>query len=247
MDQNFMKEKKILPLVISMSLPMVVSMATNSLYNIVDSYFVAKISEDAMTAISLVYPIQNLMTAIGVAIFRQVYSGARCLLQAADLCISDRKRNYPGHPAACQLQLWCRRKEKSGTDLQDDFGFERRCHGCRYGIIALHSGTDDRSFYSTEGYTADWDKGIADHLHRIYTISDFRDLLWSFGGFGKRCAFAACIVLKICCCNDTGSLYHEPHHWGRRRVCGISHNRDCGRDSCISDIQKLLYKKLSIQ
>ena len=54
MDQNFMKEKKILPLVISMSLPMVVSMATNSLYNIVDSYFEAKISEDAMTAISLV-------------------------------------------------------------------------------------------------------------------------------------------------------------------------------------------------
>ena len=61
-----MKEKKILPLVISMSLPMVVSMAVNSLYNIVDSYFVAKISEEAMTALSLVYPIQNLMTAIAV-------------------------------------------------------------------------------------------------------------------------------------------------------------------------------------
>ena len=66
MDQNFMKEKKILPLVISMSLPMVISMAVNSLYNIVDSYFVAKISEDAMTALSLVYPVQNLMTAIAV-------------------------------------------------------------------------------------------------------------------------------------------------------------------------------------
>ena len=66
MVQNFMKEKKILPLVISMSLPMVISMAVNSLYNIVDSYFVANISEDAMTAISLVYPVQNLMTAIGV-------------------------------------------------------------------------------------------------------------------------------------------------------------------------------------
>ena len=66
MDQNFMKEKKILPLVISMSLPMVISMAVNSLYNIVDSYFVAKISENAMTALSLVYPIQNLMTAIAV-------------------------------------------------------------------------------------------------------------------------------------------------------------------------------------
>lgn len=66
MNQDFMKEKKILPLVISMSLPMVISMAVNSLYNIVDSYFVAKISEEAMTALSLVYPIQNLMTAIAV-------------------------------------------------------------------------------------------------------------------------------------------------------------------------------------
>lgn len=66
MNQTFMKEKKILPLVLSMALPMVISMAVNSLYNIVDSYFVAKISEDAMTALSLVYPIQNLMTSVGV-------------------------------------------------------------------------------------------------------------------------------------------------------------------------------------
>lgn len=66
MDQTFMKEKKILPLVLSMSLPMVISMAVNSLYNIVDSYFVAKISEDAMTALSLVYPVQNLITSAAV-------------------------------------------------------------------------------------------------------------------------------------------------------------------------------------
>lgn len=66
MDQTFMKEKKIFPLVLSMALPMVLSMAFNSLYNIVDSYFVAKLSEDAMTALSLVFPAQNLMTSIGV-------------------------------------------------------------------------------------------------------------------------------------------------------------------------------------
>ena len=66
MDQTFMKEKKILPLVLSMSLPMVISMAVNSLYNIVDSYFVAKLSEDAMTALALVYPIQNLINAIAI-------------------------------------------------------------------------------------------------------------------------------------------------------------------------------------
>ena len=66
MDQTFMKERKILPLVLSMSLPMVISMAVNSLYNIVDSYFVAKLSEKAMTALALVYPIQNLMNAIAI-------------------------------------------------------------------------------------------------------------------------------------------------------------------------------------
>lgn len=66
MEQTFMKERKVLPLVLSMSLPMVLSMAVNSLYNIVDSYFVAKISENAMTALSLVYPIQNLVNSIAV-------------------------------------------------------------------------------------------------------------------------------------------------------------------------------------
>ena len=63
MDQTFMKEKKILPLVLSMALPMIISMAVNSLYNIIDSFFVAKVSENAMTALSLVYPIQNLVNS----------------------------------------------------------------------------------------------------------------------------------------------------------------------------------------
>ena len=50
MNQTFMKERRIFPLVLSMALPMMLSMAFSSLYNIVDSYFVAKLSEDAMTA-----------------------------------------------------------------------------------------------------------------------------------------------------------------------------------------------------
>ncbi len=66
MNDSFMKEKPILGLVLSMSWPMVLSMLVNSLYNIVDSYFVAKISEEAMTALSLVYPIQNLINAITI-------------------------------------------------------------------------------------------------------------------------------------------------------------------------------------
>ncbi len=66
MEQEFMKERKILPLVLSMSLPMVISMAVNSLYNIVDSYFVAQLSEEAMTALALVYPVQNMINAVAI-------------------------------------------------------------------------------------------------------------------------------------------------------------------------------------
>lgn len=66
MSQDFMKEKPVLPLLLSMALPMVLSMLVNSLYNIVDSLFVAQISEDAMTALSLVYPVQNFINAVGI-------------------------------------------------------------------------------------------------------------------------------------------------------------------------------------
>ncbi len=66
MEQTFMKEQKILPLVLSMSMPMVISMAVNSLYNIVDSYFVARLIEEAMTALAMVYPVQNLVNAIAI-------------------------------------------------------------------------------------------------------------------------------------------------------------------------------------
>ena len=43
MDQTFMEKKPIVPLVVKMSLPIVVSMIITALYNIVDSYFVAKV------------------------------------------------------------------------------------------------------------------------------------------------------------------------------------------------------------
>lgn len=61
-----MKEKPVLQLIFSMSLPMILSMMVTSLYNITDSFFVAKISEKAMTALSLVYPVQNLINAVTI-------------------------------------------------------------------------------------------------------------------------------------------------------------------------------------
>ncbi len=66
MDQTYMKEKPVVPLLLTMGIPVIISMIAGALYNLVDSIFVAMISEKAMTAISLVYPVQNLAHAAGV-------------------------------------------------------------------------------------------------------------------------------------------------------------------------------------
>ena len=69
MSKTTMKENKmgVLPipkLLISMSLPMILSMLVQALYNIVDSMFVAQLNEEALTAVSLAFPVQNLMIAV---------------------------------------------------------------------------------------------------------------------------------------------------------------------------------------
>lgn len=52
-------------LIITMSLPMMASMLIQALYNVVDSMFVARINEEALTALSLAFPMQNFMIAVG--------------------------------------------------------------------------------------------------------------------------------------------------------------------------------------
>ena len=52
-------------LILSMSVPIMISMLIQALYNIVDSMYVAQISESALTAVSLAFPYQNLMIAVG--------------------------------------------------------------------------------------------------------------------------------------------------------------------------------------
>lgn len=63
--ENKMGTMPIPKLLITMSLPMVISMLVQAMYNIVDSIFVSKLSEEALTAVSLAFPIQNLMIAVG--------------------------------------------------------------------------------------------------------------------------------------------------------------------------------------
>lgn len=65
MQENKMGVMPVKKLVISMSVPMMISMLVQALYNIVDSIFVARIGEDALTAVTLVFPLQQLMIAVG--------------------------------------------------------------------------------------------------------------------------------------------------------------------------------------
>ena len=64
-QENKMGTMPVNKLLLSMSLPMMASMLVQALYNIVDSIFVARVSEDALTAVSLAFPIQSLMIALG--------------------------------------------------------------------------------------------------------------------------------------------------------------------------------------
>ncbi len=77
--ENKMGVMPIPKLILNMSLPMIISMLVQALYNVVDSYFVARYAQDALTAVSLAFPAQNLM--IGVATGTAV--GVNALLSRA--------------------------------------------------------------------------------------------------------------------------------------------------------------------
>lgn len=64
--ENKMGIMPVVPLIFNMALPIMFSMFVMALYNIVDSIFVSKIGEEALTAVSLAFPIQNLMISFGV-------------------------------------------------------------------------------------------------------------------------------------------------------------------------------------
>ncbi|MGD9156207.1 MAG: MATE family efflux transporter, partial [Bacillota bacterium] len=64
LPENKMGVMPIRRLLITMSAPMMISMLVQALYNIVDSMFVAQINENALTAVSLAFPLQNLMIAV---------------------------------------------------------------------------------------------------------------------------------------------------------------------------------------
>ena len=64
--ENIMGTMEINPLLLKLSIPMMISMLVQALYNVVDSIFVARVSENALTAVSLAFSLQNMMFAVGI-------------------------------------------------------------------------------------------------------------------------------------------------------------------------------------
>ena len=79
-------------LLISMALPLMVSMIVQALYNVVDSFFVARISESALSALSLAFPIQNLMMSVALGIGVGINALTSRALGAKDAGLSGLRR-----------------------------------------------------------------------------------------------------------------------------------------------------------
>jgi putative MATE family efflux protein len=88
--ENKMGVMPVNKLLLSMAVPIMISMMVQAFYNVVDSYFVAKVSENALTAVSMAFPIQNLMIAVGSG----VGVGMNALLSRA---LGEKKEQEASH------------------------------------------------------------------------------------------------------------------------------------------------------
>ncbi len=91
--ENIMGTMEINPLLLKLSIPMMISMLVQALYNVVDSVFVFPCSKSALTAVSLAFSLQNVMIAVGVG----TGVGVNALLSKS---LGEKNKN--GANASCQ-------------------------------------------------------------------------------------------------------------------------------------------------
>ena len=103
-----MPENKLL---LSMAVPMMISMLVQALYNIVDSIFVSRICEDALTAVSMAFPLQNIIISIAVGFG----VGINALLsRALGQKNAERQSGRGQRPAAGAAELFARARRRPG-------------------------------------------------------------------------------------------------------------------------------------
>ena len=128
-----------------MSLPMMISMLVQALYNTVDAMFVAKLSEDALTAVSLAYPFQNVMIAVGVGSGVGVSALVSRNLGKGDKAAAERVANVQMFLSLCYsvifavLGFFARRffEMQTGEEIIVDYGttYLSICCFCSVGMF----------------------------------------------------------------------------------------------------------------
>ena len=126
-------------LLANMAVPIMISMLVQALYNIVDSIFVSRLSENALTAVSLAFPLQNLMIAVGVGTSVGMNALLSRALGAREQEEADRTGNVGLFLALCSFVLFAAigiPGSRLFFQLQTDVA-EIVDYGAMYGMVCL--------------------------------------------------------------------------------------------------------------
>jgi len=135
-------------LLTNMAVPMMISMLVQACYNVVDSVFVAQISEDALNAVSLAFPLQNLMIAFGAGTAVGINALLSRSLGEKNQAMADRAANTGIFLALCNFALFALigiffsrtffELQAGGEQVIIDYGVDYAsiCLGCSIGIFS---------------------------------------------------------------------------------------------------------------
>ena len=134
-------------LLASMAIPMMISMLVQALYNVVDSVFVAQISEDALNAVSLAFPLQNLMIAVGAGTAVGINALLSRSLGEKNQAMADRAANTGIFLSLCSFMVFALigiflsrpffLVQAAGEDAIVEYGtqYASICLGCSVGVF----------------------------------------------------------------------------------------------------------------
>ena len=147
-QENKMGALPIGRLLTNMAVPMMISMLVQACYNVVDSVFVAQISEDALNAVSLAFPLQNLMIAFGAGTAVGINALLSRSLGEKNQAMADRAANTGIFLALCNFALFALigiffsrtffELQAGGEQVIIDYGVDYAsiCLGCSIGIFS---------------------------------------------------------------------------------------------------------------
>ena len=134
-------------LLAGMAIPMMISMLVQALYNVVDSVFVAQISEDALNAVSLAFPLQNLMIAVGAGTAVGINALLSRSLGEKNQAMADRAANTGIFLSLCSFVVFALigvflsrpffLAQAAGEDVIVNYGtqYATICLGCSVGVF----------------------------------------------------------------------------------------------------------------